>query len=353
MHATDARFVRSPALLTLVILFLATGQDLVAQKKSVRPGINKSFRRPDVKAFIGRFETESREVFERRKEIIAALSLRKGQSVADIGAGTGLFSRLLAPGVGSRGRVFAVDIAKEFVEHIDRSCREQKITNVQARLCSPTSVGLPDESIDLAFICDTYHHFEFPYKTMRSVWRALRPGGQVVLIDFHRKKGTSSEWVLEHVRAGQKTFVEEIVRSGFEVVDEKTFLKTSYFVRLRKATRRTNRGHTLDSLETVQRLLVNETAVLLDVREQGEWDAGHLEEARLVPLSQLRKSASAKTLPASLARALPRDSIIFCHCRSGGRVLAATRILEKLGYDIRPLSTGYRGLLEAGFQKAR
>lgn len=63
-------------------------------------------------------------------------------------------------------------------------------------------------------------------------------------------------------------------------------------------------------------------------------------------------SAAAKTLPADLAKKLPRDSIIYCHCRSGVRVLAATRILETLGYDIRPLSTGYRGLLKAGFQKA-
>ncbi len=105
MHTADARFVRSPTPLTLVLLVLATAPALMAQKKSVRPGINKSFPRPNVQEFVGRFETESREVFERRREIIAALSLRHGQSVADVGAGTGLFSRLLAPGVGSRGRV--------------------------------------------------------------------------------------------------------------------------------------------------------------------------------------------------------------------------------------------------------
>jgi ubiquinone/menaquinone biosynthesis C-methylase UbiE len=96
-------------------------------------------------------------------------------------------------------------------------------------------VKLPPNSIDLAFICDTYHHFEFPHKTMRSIHRALKPGGQVVLIDFHRIEGKSSEWTLGHVRAGQDVFTKEIVNAGFRQIEEKTdMLKESYFVRFQK-----------------------------------------------------------------------------------------------------------------------
>ena len=107
--------------------------------------------------------------------------------------------------------------------------------------------------------------------------------------------------------------------------------------------------HTKDSLDTVKKNLKEKKAVLFDVREQREWDAGHLRQALLVPLSKLR----AGTDPASLVKDLKKDIIIYCHCRSGGRVLAATDIARKLGYDMRPLKFGYADLLEAGFEKAK
>jgi predicted methyltransferase len=88
--------------------------------------------------------------------------------------------------------------------------------------------------VDLVFLCDTYHHFEFPFKTMASIHKALRPGGRLVLVDFHRIPGKSREWVLGHVRAGQEVFVKEIVTSGFKVVGEETFLKENYLVRFEK-----------------------------------------------------------------------------------------------------------------------
>ena len=94
------------------------------------------------------------------------------------------------------------------------------------------------------------------------------------------------------------------------------------------------------------------TAKLIDVREEGEWNAGHLAAADLVPLSMLR-SLPADQLGAKLTDQLPKDKIIYCHCRSGGRVLAATPILKELGYDIRPLALGYSALLGEGFEKAK
>ncbi len=155
--------------------------------------------------------------------------------VADIGAGTGLYSRMFAQKVGEKGLVLAVDITEKFVKHVDETSRAQGVKNVKGVLCKPDSAELPDNSVDLAFICDTYHHFEFPEKTMRSIHKALKPGGQVVLIDFRRIEGKSTDWVLGHVRAGQEVFTREIVAAGFKQVDEKKdLLKESYFVRFEK-----------------------------------------------------------------------------------------------------------------------
>jgi acetyl esterase/lipase/ubiquinone/menaquinone biosynthesis C-methylase UbiE len=204
------------------------------QEKSVRPGINKPFENPDVKEYLGKFEVESREIYAKRQEIVNVCKLRPGMTVADIGAGTGLFTRLFAKAVGPDGKVYAVDIAPAFIKHIERSAAEQGLHNVSGVVATPTSVELPPASVDLAFICDTYHHFEFPFKTLQSIHRALRPGGQIVLIDFKRIPGVTSDWVLNHVRAGQETFTKEIVDSGFQVVGEAKLLTDNYLVRFQK-----------------------------------------------------------------------------------------------------------------------
>jgi FkbM family methyltransferase len=223
------------AALTL-ILVVAAG--LAAQEKSVRPGINKAFENPDVKEFVGKFEVESREIFARRQQIVQACRLRPGMVIADVGAGTGLFTRLFAAAVGPQGKVYAVDIAPKFIEHIEKTCKEAGLKNVRGIVCTQTSTELPANAIDLVFICDTYHHFEFPYKTLASIHRALRPGGKLVLIDFHRIEGKSRPWVLDHVRAGQEVFVKEIVTSGFKKVAEEKVLEENYCVMFEKAPER-------------------------------------------------------------------------------------------------------------------
>jgi predicted methyltransferase len=222
-----------------------------AQEKSVRPGINKPFENPDPKEYVEKFEGESREIAAHAKEIVSACKLKPGMVVADVGAGTGLFTRRFAAEVGEKGKVFAVDIAPSFLRYVEKTCKERAIKNIETVLCDQFSTKLPKNSVDLVFICDTYHHFEFPQKTLASIHNALRPGGQVILIDFHRIWGKSTTFVMLHVRAGQEVFVREITTSGFKVVGEEKFLKENYFVRFEKATsarepklRDTFKGHT-------------------------------------------------------------------------------------------------------------
>jgi SAM-dependent methyltransferase len=121
------------------------------------------------------------------------------------------------------------------VAHIEKLAVQQKMDNIVGVVCKADSAELPPDSIDLVFICDTYHHFEFPHKTMRSVRKALKPKGHVVLIDFHRIPGKSTEWAMGHVRAGQEVFTKEIVDAGFKQIEEnKDLLKESYFLRFEK-----------------------------------------------------------------------------------------------------------------------
>lgn len=215
-------------------LFFVAVCPLHAQEKSVKPGINKPFENPDVKDFLQKFEGESREIAVSVKEIVAACKIKPGMIVADVGAGTGLFTRKFALEVGEKGKVYAVDIASTFLRHIEKTCEAAKIKNVETIQCDQFSTKLPKNSTDLVFICDTYHHFEFPERTMQSIHDALRPGGRIVLIDFHRIKGKSREFVMGHVRAGQEVFVREITSAGFKATGEEKFLKENYFVHFEK-----------------------------------------------------------------------------------------------------------------------
>jgi phage shock protein E len=104
--------------------------------------------------------------------------------------------------------------------------------------------------------------------------------------------------------------------------------------------------HTTDTVDQVKTSVADGKAVLVDVREQAEWDNGHLKVASLVPLSLLSKEGA--EIPASL----PKDKPIYLHCRSGGRCLVAAGILKAKGYDARPLQAGYGQLVKDGFEKA-
>lgn len=209
----------------------------LAQDASVKPGINDKFLDPklNVEEWTKKFETESREIFQQREKIVAAAGLKPGMAMADIGAGTGLFTLHFAQAVGADGKVFAVEIAKNFLEHIKARAGNASASNVQTVLCTEKSVELPEASIDLAFICDVYHHFEYPQATLATLHKALKPGGELVLIDFKRIPGESSDFIMGHVRAGQNVFEAEVTAAGFEKVDEiKDALKENYFVKFRR-----------------------------------------------------------------------------------------------------------------------
>jgi ubiquinone/menaquinone biosynthesis C-methylase UbiE len=226
-----------PLSLAVSVLSLYCAVPSRAQEQSVKPGINDTFRDPNVQEFEGRFEAESREVFVRRQEIVAACRIRPGETVADVGAGTGLFTRMFAEAVGDDGRVIAVDISQKFLDHIADASRAVGQTNVETLLCRADSTALPPDAVDLAFICDTYHHFEFPQKTLASLHQALKSGGRVVLVDFQRVEGTSTDWVLNHVRAGQEVFEAEIIQAGFQKVrEEPGIMRENYLVVFEKAS---------------------------------------------------------------------------------------------------------------------
>jgi ubiquinone/menaquinone biosynthesis C-methylase UbiE len=213
------------------------GQAKDRSKKKVDPDINAPFRKADVKDFLKRFESEDREVYARRREIVKALDLKPGMAVADVGAGTGLFTRLIAEAVGPGGKVYAVDISDEFLRYIADQAKKRGQPQIATVHGAQDSTHLAPNSVDAAFLCDVYHHFEKHESMLASIRQALRPGGVLYLIEFDRVEGKSSDFVKKHIRASQAEFRGEVERAGFEPVTDfrGPRLRENFFAKFRKA----------------------------------------------------------------------------------------------------------------------
>jgi ubiquinone/menaquinone biosynthesis C-methylase UbiE len=183
--------------------------------------LNKQFQDPDldVRKFVERFETDSRDIYAQRQKIVETIGLRPGMSVADIGSGTGLFAWLFAEKVGMKGKVYAVEIAPAFIKYINAQATRRGLDKVvQTVRSTQESTNLAPDSIDVAFVCATYHHFEHPAKVLDSIRRALRPGGRLVVVDFDLRKD-SCAFVRERARAPKEVYFKEIEAAGFTPVE--------------------------------------------------------------------------------------------------------------------------------------
>lgn len=129
-------------------------------------------------------ERPEREREEQGSRLLAALALRPGMAVADIGAGTGWHSRRIARRVGGTGTVYAVDVQPEMLRQLRTRAAAEGIANIRTVQATATAANLAPRSIDVALMVDVYHELEFPFEVLRDIVRALRPGGVVVFVEY-------------------------------------------------------------------------------------------------------------------------------------------------------------------------
>ena len=215
-----------------------TSPAAAAEPQSVRPGINDTYLNPDInpEAQNKGFTSENRETFANRAEIAAAIGLKPGMTVADVGAGTGIYAPVFSRAVGGSGKVYAVDISKPLLAFIEKSMKEAGITNVTTVLGSDKSINLPPNSLDVVFTSDVYHHFEYPDVILADIRRVLKDGGQFIVVDYDHVPGVTTPSMLQHVRTDKKTVIAEVTQAGFKPPEEVTIsgFKSSFFLRFRK-----------------------------------------------------------------------------------------------------------------------
>lgn len=207
-------------LLLLICLPLQTQAQSPAAATEQFRHINDNYKHPDVDVWVERFEGEGREVYDYRKQLVDAIGLQEEQDVADVGAGTGLFEPLLSHKVGANGIVYAVDIVPEFIKHIKQKAEQTGLTNIRTVLSDEHSIRLPENSVDVVYICDAYHHFTYYQDMLRSIYKALRPGGQLFLVEYDKRPGISRDWLIQHIRGTREEFTKEIEAGGFNMAGD-------------------------------------------------------------------------------------------------------------------------------------
>ncbi len=203
--------------------------ELVLAQDSTKRDMHEMHRlHQDPKAYIAMLDDPKRDAYQKPHEVITALKLREGEVIADIGSGSGYFTFRLAHHVGDAGRVYAVDVSPEMVVHLNRRVRNLKLKNVVSILAAPDDPLLADASVDRFFVCDTWHHIENHDRYLALLKKMLKPGGQVVMVDF--KKLETPVGPPMEMRIDRDDLVKGMEKNGFRLEVEHTFLPYQYFL---------------------------------------------------------------------------------------------------------------------------
>jgi ubiquinone/menaquinone biosynthesis C-methylase UbiE len=181
----------------------------------------------DPKAYIAALEDPKRDAYQKPHEVIQALGLKEGEVVADIGAGSGYFTIRLAHHVGNSGRVYAVDVSPDMIRHLHTRVRDQRLLNILPILAAADDPLLP-QPVDRFLFVDVWHHIENQAGYLALIKKQLKPGGQVVMIDFHRRELPVGPPL--GMKIAREDLLKQMQTHGFQLVKEHTFLPYQYFL---------------------------------------------------------------------------------------------------------------------------
>jgi ubiquinone/menaquinone biosynthesis C-methylase UbiE len=186
----------------------------------------------DPAAYIAALDDPKRDAYQKPHEVVQALAIKDGELIADIGAGSGYFTLRLAQHVGDSGRIYAVDVNPDMVRHLHRRVRDMRLLNVSPILAPPDDPLLP-QPVDRFVVVDVWHHIEDQAAYLALMKKNLKPGGQVVMIDFHKRPLPVGP--PEAMKIAREDLLAQMKTHGFELVAEHTFLPYQYFLVFRVA----------------------------------------------------------------------------------------------------------------------
>jgi predicted methyltransferase len=226
---TNRMATRTILTATTLLVWQALSPGSYAQHQ---PTDQSQHRRPaDIKEYIESLERPDRDRDQQPARVIGALALKPGMAVADLGAGSGYFTRRFAAAVDETGIVYVIDIEQEFLTYTKESLeRLHSPVSVEFILAQPDDPKLPARSVDLIFLCNTYHHLEDRSAYFSNVRSALKSAGRIVIIDFYHDERSGNVGFPRRHLVARDTTVAEMTKAGFKLVKEHNFLERQYFL---------------------------------------------------------------------------------------------------------------------------
>lgn len=179
------------------------------------------------------FESPDRAQWQKPDQVVSALDLKPGQTVVDVGAGTGYFTRRFARAVGASGKAIGLDIEPGMIDYMRADATKLNMSNYQARLVKPDDPELAPRSVDLIFFCDVLHHIDDRAAYLRKLAPALKPGGRVAVIDF---KKTAPLGPPAPMRIPVQQMIAQFNQAGYRVAGDHRFLPYQYFLEFEPAS---------------------------------------------------------------------------------------------------------------------
>ena len=178
----------------------------------------------------------ARDAKQKPGELIRAMGLQPGMTVADVGTGIGYMLPFLSRRVGPGGRVIAEDIFDDFLASAKQRAENQKLENVTFVKGTETDPKLPDAEVDIVLALDVYHHFDYPEKMLAAIHRSLKPGGKLVVVEYYKRQEAMPQGrALTHIRLDMPDLIKEIEANRFHLIAEQEHVPDSqYLLILRK-----------------------------------------------------------------------------------------------------------------------
>lgn len=189
-------------------------------------------RRPaDIQEYLSHLDRPERDEYQQPAKVIEALGVEPGMAIADLGSGSGYFTRRFVEALGGNGVVYAIDVEQEMLDYVRASLEGQAGASVVSlRLAKPDDPGLPPASVDLIFICNVFHHLENRPAYLKRLGSALRPGGRIAIIDFYSDHRSGDVGFPRRHLVPRDTVLTELGQAGYAPIKEHDFLKRQYFL---------------------------------------------------------------------------------------------------------------------------
>ena len=217
--------VRTPVSLAAILLVWPLAAQVA---KDANARYQSTEGRQAVAATLGAPDRDARQ---KPDELVAAMGLKPGMSVADVGTGIGYMLPFLSHAVGNSGKVYAEDLFADYLAQARERAAKAGLSHVTFIQGSEKSPMLPDSSVDEVLVLDAYHHFDYPQSMLAAIHKALKPGGKLVIVEYYKSPNAMPNGqAMTHIRLNKPDVIKEIEANHFKLLSQREQIPDSQYM---------------------------------------------------------------------------------------------------------------------------